>query len=98
MRIAVVGSGIAGMASAWLLSRSHDVVLFEAAERIGGHTDTHDVVIDGRDHAIDTGFIVFTPDHYPLLARFFAELGGATRATTMSFWVHDARDGLEYNA
>ena len=98
MRIAVVGSGIAGMASAWLLSRSHEVVLFEAGDRIGGHTDTHDVVVDGRDYAVDTGFIVFNPDHYPLLTRFFAELGVASRATTMSFSVQDARDGLEYNA
>ncbi|HEY0230298.1 MAG TPA: FAD-dependent oxidoreductase [Dokdonella sp.] len=98
MRIAVVGSGIAGLVSAWLLSRRHEVVLFEAADRPGGHTHTHDVDIDGRRYAVDTGFIVFNPEHYPLLTRWFAELGVASRATTMSFSVQDARSGLEYNA
>jgi len=98
VRIAVVGSGIAGMVSAWLLSRRHEVVLFEATDRLGGHTHTHDVVVDGRHYHVDTGFIVFNPEHYPLLTRLFAELGVASRATTMSFSVQDARSGLEYNA
>lgn len=98
MRIAVIGSGIAGLASAWLLSRVHDVVLFESADYLGGHTHTHDVVVDGRTIAVDTGFIVFNPDHYPLLTRLFAELGVPTRATTMSFSVQDGASGLEYNA
>ncbi|MEO5561116.1 MAG: FAD-dependent oxidoreductase [Dokdonella sp.] len=98
MRIAVIGSGIAGLASAWLLSRVHDVVLFEAADYLGGHTHTHDVVVDGRTFAVDTGFIVFNPDHYPLLTRLFAELGVPTRATAMSFSVQDEASGIEYNA
>lgn len=98
MRIAVVGSGISGLATAWLLSRRHQVVLFESAPRLGGHTHTHDVQVDGKSFAVDTGFIVFNPDHYPLLTRFFAELRVPTRATTMSFSVQDQASGLEYNA
>ena len=98
MRIAIVGSGIAGLASAWLLSRAHEVVLFEANGYLGGHTHTHDVEQAGRPYRVDTGFIVHNPAHYPLLTRLFAELGVATQPTTMSFAVHDARSGLEYNA
>ncbi|MBP1475361.1 FAD-dependent oxidoreductase [Frateuria sp. MAH-13] len=98
MRIAVIGSGIAGMASAWLLSRQHEVTLYESNAYIGGHTHTHDVTLDGRNYALDTGFIVFNRTHYPLLSRLFDELGVATQPTTMSFAVHDERSGLEYGA
>ena len=98
LRIAVVGSGIAGLASAWLLSRQHQVTLFEADDRLGGHTHTHDVELAGRAFAVDTGFIVHNREHYPLLSRMFDELGVATVPTTMSFSVHNAASGLEYNA
>jgi predicted NAD/FAD-binding protein len=98
MRIAVVGSGIAGLASAWLLSREHEVTLYEANDYLGGHTHTHDVEIGGRDYAVDTGFIVFNPPHYPLLHKLFDALGVASQPTTMSFAVKDERCGLEYNA
>lgn len=98
MRIAVVGSGISGLASAWLLSRAHEVVLFEAEDYLGGHTHTYVVEQAGRRYAVDTGFIVHNPVNYPLLTRLFDELGVATQPTTMSFSVHDARTGLEYNA
>nr|WP_280921087.1 FAD-dependent oxidoreductase [Frateuria flava] len=98
VRIAVIGSGIAGMASAWLLSRQHEVTLYESNAYIGGHTHTHDVTLDGRNYALDTGFIVFNRTHYPLLSRLFDELGVATQPTTMSFAVHDERSGLEYGA
>ncbi|MGN6151442.1 MAG: NAD(P)/FAD-dependent oxidoreductase [Lysobacteraceae bacterium] len=98
MRIAVVGSGIAGLASAWLLSREHQVVLFEAEDRLGGHTHTHDITLRDRRYAVDTGFIVHNPAHYPLLTALFAELGVATRPTTMSFSVRNEASGLEYNA
>ena len=74
-RIAVVGSGISGLASAWLLARRHAVTLYEANDYLGGHTHTHKVVVGGRTHRVDTGFIVFNPAHYPLLTRLFAELG-----------------------
>lgn len=98
MRIAVVGSGIAGLGAAWRLSREHEVVLFEREARLGGHTHTHAVRQAGRDYAVDSGFIVFNEDNYPLLTRLFAELGVASQPTTMSFSVQDARSGLEYNA
>ncbi|WP_426690568.1 NAD(P)/FAD-dependent oxidoreductase [Rhodanobacter ginsengiterrae] len=98
MRIAVVGSGIAGLASAWLLSRKHDVTLFEANDYLGGHTHTHAVEQAGRRYRIDSGFIVHNPAHYPLLTRMFAQLGVASQPTTMSFSVHSEASGLEYNA
>jgi len=98
MRIAVVGSGIAGLASAWLLSRQHEVVLFEANDYLGGHTHTHDIELQGRRYAVDTGFIVHNPGHYPLLNAMFAELGVESQPTTMSFSVRNEASGLEYNA
>ncbi|HET9106734.1 MAG TPA: FAD-dependent oxidoreductase [Steroidobacteraceae bacterium] len=98
MRIAVVGSGISGLASSWLLSRAHEVTLFEADDRLGGHTHTHDVEVAGRHYAVDSGFIVYSPKHYPLLTRLFAELGVDSRPTTMSFSVRNEASGLEYNA
>ena len=97
-RIAVVGGGIAGLASAWLLGKRHRVTLFEANEHLGGHTDTHEVMVGGRRHRVDTGFIVFNPVHYPLLTRLFAELGVRSQPTTMSLSVHNEASGLEYNA
>ncbi len=98
MRIAVVGSGIAGLASAWLLSRKHEVTLFEANAYLGGHTHTHDVQQAGKHYRIDSGFIVHNPTHYPLLTQMFGQLGVASQPTTMSFSVHNEASGLEYNA
>lgn len=98
MRIAIVGAGIAGLGAAYLLSRQHQVVLFEAQSRFGGHTHTHDVTVLGQQYAIDTGFIVYNPDHYPLLSRLFTELGVDSQPTLMSFAVKNERSGLEYNA
>jgi hypothetical protein len=98
MRIAVIGAGISGLASAWLLSEHHDVVLYEATDYLGGHTHTHDVEIDGCRLAVDTGFIVHNPMHYPLFTRLLAALGVESQPTTMSFSVQNAATGLEYNA
>ena len=98
VKIAVVGSGIAGLGAAWLLSRAHEVVVFEADNRLGGHTHTHQVRQAGRDYAVDTGFIVFNRANYPLLSRLFDQLGVASQPTTMGFSVQDAHSGLEYNA
>ena len=97
-RIAVVGSGIAGLGAAWLLSREHQVVLFESGHYLGGHTHTHEVEVDGSNHAVDSGFIVFNPVHYPLLTAMFEALGVATQPTTMGFSVQDQRSGMEYSA
>lgn len=98
MRIAVIGSGIAGLASAWLLSREHDVTLYEANDYLGGHTHTHDIALHDRHYTVDTGFIVYNRAHYPLLTRLFDELGVASQPTTMSFSVMNEASGLEYNA
>ncbi|MEP7185930.1 MAG: FAD-dependent oxidoreductase [Rhodanobacter sp.] len=98
MRIAVVGSGIAGLASAWLLSRKHHVTLFEAGSYLGGHTHTHEVTLKGRQYRVDSGFIVHNPNHYPLLTRMFDQLGVVSQPTTMSFSVQNESSGLEYNA
>ena len=98
MRVAIIGSGIAGLASAWLLSRKHAVTLFEANGYPGGHTHTHDIRVDGREYAVDTGFIVHNRAHYPLLSALFDELSVATQPTTMSFSVRNQASGLEYNA
>jgi uncharacterized protein len=98
MRIAVVGSGIAGLGAAWLLSRQHEVVLFEAADRLGGHSHTHDIELECGRYAVDSGFIVFNRDHYPLLTRLFDQLGVESQPTTMSFALRNDLSGLEYNA
>ncbi len=98
MRVAVIGAGISGLASAWRLSRTHEVTLFEANDYLGGHTHTHEIELQGRHYAVDSGFIVFSPRHYPLFTEFLRELGVASQPTTMSFSVHAEASGLEYNA
>lgn len=98
MRVAVVGSGIAGLSAAWLLARQHEVVLFEAEARLGGHTHTHEVEQAGKRYRVDTGFIVHNTHNYPLLTRMFDELGVASQDTTMSFGAQVEATGLEYNA
>lgn len=95
-RIAVIGSGIAGLGAAWALGRRHDVTLYESAARLGGHTNTVDVTLEGRRIAVDTGFIVYNAPNYPHLARLFEALGVATQPTDMSFGVSVDRGRLEY--
>ena len=97
MRIAVIGGGIAGMMSLYLLQRQHQVVLFEANDYLGGHTATVDIELDGKNLAVDTGFIVFNNWTYPLFNRFLAELSVPFQPTEMSFSVKDEKSGLEYN-
>ena len=97
-KIAVIGSGISGLGCAYLLQRKHDVHVFEANGYAGGHTHTHDIEIQGKRYAVDTGFIVFNPNHYPHFVRLLTELGVASQATQMGFGVKNLRTGLEYNA
>ena len=79
--VAVIGAGVSGLTAAYVLRRTHDVVLFEAEARLGGHAHTHDVTAsDGSRHAIDSGFIVHNDRTYPNLLRLFAELEGAGAA------------------
>jgi predicted NAD/FAD-binding protein len=98
MRIAVIGSGISGLASAWLLASNHEVTLFESGDYLGGHTHTHSVQAQGQRYDIDSGFIVYNPTHYPLLTQLFEQLGVRSQPTCMSFSVHNEVSGLEYNA
>jgi len=96
-RIAVVGTGVAGLVAAERLARAHDVVVYEADVRVGGHTHTVDVPdADGRPVAIDTGFIVCNDRTYPGFLALLDRLGVALRPTTMSFSVRCERTGLEY--
>lgn len=97
MRIAIIGSGISGLTCAYLLARQHEVTVFEAAGRIGGHTHTVDVDWQGRRYAVDTGFIVFNDWTYPRFIQLLERLGVASRPTQMSFSVCDPASGLEYN-
>lgn len=97
MKIAVIGGGIAGMMSWYLLRRQHDVTLFEANDYLGGHTATVDINEAGKTLPIDTGFIVFNNWTYPLFNKFIAELGVPFKNTTMSFAVTDRRRDFEYN-
>ena len=95
--IAIIGSGIAGLTTAYLLSKSHRVSVFEKAAVIGGHTATVDVEVDGDSYAIDTGFIVFNDKTYPNFLQLLDELGIEKQATQMSFSVKNPFSKLEYN-
>ncbi|MEO5701930.1 MAG: FAD-dependent oxidoreductase [Casimicrobiaceae bacterium] len=97
MKIAIVGTGIAGNVVAHRLYPRHDITVFEAGEHIGGHTHTHDVELDGERHAIDTGFIVFNDWTYPRFIALLEELGVASQPSEMSFSVRNEASGLEYN-
>jgi uncharacterized protein len=94
-RVAVIGSGIAGLAAARALARIGRVTLFEAADRFGGHTNTVDLTLQGLTHGVDTGFLVFNAKTYPKLLALFAELGVATAPSEMSFSVR--ADSLEWS-
>src|SRR5205085_1606761 len=93
MKVAVIGSGISGLGAAYLLSRAHDVEVFEREPRAGGHT--HTILHDGL--ALDTGFLVHNERNYPLLVRLFRELGVRTQDSEMSFSVSCGDCGLEYS-
>lgn len=97
-RIAIVGSGISGLVSAYTLQkRGHEVHLIEAAPRLGGHTATVDVEVASGRYAIDTGFIVFNDWTYPEFIRIMNELGVASQESLMSFSVKSEKNQLEYN-
>ncbi|WP_043732783.1 NAD(P)/FAD-dependent oxidoreductase [Streptomyces zinciresistens] len=96
-RTAVIGSGVAGLTAAYILSRSHHVTLYEADDRLGGHAHTHDLTDpDGRTHRVDSGFIVHNRRTYPHLLRLFSELGIATQESEMSMSVRCDGCRLEY--
>lgn len=96
MKIAVVGAGISGLSAAWLLSRRHEVTLYEQEGRLGGHSNTVDVEIDGVSHPVDTGFIVFNRDTYPHLCGLFSLLGVSIADSDMSFGVSLREPDIEW--
>ena len=97
MKIAVIGTGIAGNVAAWHLCRQHAITVFEAGDHVGGHTHTHDIIHDGKHYAIDTGFIVFNDWTYPNFIALLDELGVQSQATAMSFSSRCESSGIEYN-
>lgn len=96
MRVAVVGSGIAGLSSAWLLSQRHQVTLFEANDYLGGHAHTVDVELQGQRFPVDTGFLIFNHQTYPHLTALFDHLKVATHPSNMSFSVSVDQPQLEW--
>lgn len=97
MRIAVVGSGISGLTSAYLLSPDNELTLYEAGGYAGGHTQTEDVVQQGRTYPVNTGFIVFNAATYPNFIRLLRRLGVAWQPSVMSFSVQCEKTGLEFS-
>ena len=96
MRIAIVGAGVSGLVCAHMLHRDHELVVFEATDRAGGHANTVHVETDTGAYDLDTGFIVFNDRNYPKFERLLGELGVATQPSQMSFGVSDGVD-FEYN-
>ncbi|MFT7009180.1 MAG: putative NAD/FAD-binding protein [Colwellia sp.] len=95
--IAIIGSGISGLTTAYLLAKKHKVTVFEKSEHIGGHTATVDVEVTGKSYAIDTGFIVFNNKTYPNFLALLDEIGVGKQEAEMSFSVHNTKTKLEYN-
>lgn len=97
MKIAVIGSGIAGLTAAYRLHRGHDLTVYEAADKPGGHAHTVDVEFDDERHVIDAAFMVYNDRTYPHFVALLNELNVASQPTAMSFSVGDPQSGLEYN-
>jgi predicted NAD/FAD-binding protein len=96
LKIAIIGSGISGLTAAYYLHKDHDICLYEADSRLGGHTATKQVHVDGQDYLIDTGFIVFNDWTYPNFIKLLTELGVESQPTEMGFSVFNPEDDLEY--
>lgn len=97
MKIAIIGSGIAGNVAAWHLCREHDITVFEAADHVGGHTHTHEIEHEGHRVCVDTGFIVCNDRTYPRFLALMDELDVELQPGDMSFSVTCPASGLEYN-
>ena len=97
MKIAIIGSGIAGNVAAYTLRQAHDITVFESGSYVGGHTNTVDVYEDDRSIAVDTGFIVFNDRTYPNFIRLLEEIGQASQPSEMSFSVQADDGKIEYS-
>jgi predicted NAD/FAD-binding protein len=98
VKIAIVGAGVSGLSAAYLLARTHDVTLFEAEGRLGGHAHTHDIAVGGGSVPVDSGFMVFNERTYPFFIGLLDELGVASRPSDMSFSVRCRRCALEFSS
>jgi predicted NAD/FAD-binding protein len=87
MKIAILGSGISGLVAAHRLQHEHEIMIYEANDYLGGHTNSVDVDVDGEQHVVDTGFIVFNDWTYPNFIKILDELGVRSKPSTMSFSV-----------
>jgi uncharacterized protein len=96
MKIAIIGTGVSGMVTAYLLSESHDITVFEKNDYIGGHTHTHEVKVQGKTFAVDTGFIVFNEFTYPNFVKLLRRLGVTWKPSRMSFSLRCEQTGLEF--
>jgi len=97
MKIAIIGTGISGLTSAYLLSKEHSVHVYEAKDYIGGHVYTLPVHLNGTSYEIDTGFIVFNDRTYPNFNKLLNQINVLSQPTSMSFSVKCETTGLEYN-
>ncbi len=97
MKIAIIGTGIAGNVIAYKLHQEHEITVFESGSHVGGHTNTVDVYENGRQYAVDTGFIVFNDRTYPNFIRLLDEIGQESQPSEMSFSVQAQDGGIEYS-
>jgi predicted NAD/FAD-binding protein len=98
MKIAIIGGGISGLVSAYLLHGDHEITVFEANDYIGGHTHTVDVELQGKHYAVDTGFIVFNEVTYPNFVKLIKQLGVPYHSSRMTFSLKSEPEGKEYSA
>lgn len=95
-QIAIIGSGISGLTCLWQLQQDFDITLYEKNQYFGGHTDTHNITVEGQNIAVDTGFIVFNEMNYPHFCKMIEELDIAYQPTDMSFSSSNLASGFEY--
>ena len=96
MKFAIIGSGISGLTAAYLLNRNHDITVYESNDYVGGHTHTHDIVLNGKKWAVDTGFIVYNERTYPNFIKLLDQLKVERQLTSMGFSVKSSQKDLEY--
>ena len=96
MNIAIIGTGISGLTTAYLLNKKHDVTVFEKNDYIGGHTHTHDINLNDKNYAVDSGFICYNENTYPNFIRLLKILGVESQKTAMGFSVKSEKKKLEY--
>ncbi len=97
MKIAIIGSGISGLTAAYLLNNKHEITIFESNNYIGGHTHTHDLIIDEEKVSVDSGFIVYNENTYPNFIKLLGTLNVESQKTQMGFSVKSIKNNLEYS-